>query len=209
MRRTESLVSLDISYSGLGMCWLPLDLVDGTDIRWRNTRFETAPKQPMTTASRAILAREVRRFVRTIEGLIGPVRGVWAESLPPLRAHQIIPLAKLHATIEDELLNDLKLELRYANQSSARKLLYGIGRPPMGLTSTQRKAWLFEPLKLAGAPIKNADEGDALCAGNFALSELERPCLTYLLGTPVEKTKKPKPAPVVHPIDYGEEGAAE
>lgn len=180
---TDSIVALDISYSGLGMCGLPLDLVQGTDVTWRRALFATAPKQAVTANSRRILAQDVRVFVARVAIHIGPVRAVFAENVPN-SGFQIVNLAKLHALIELEL-QDLGLELQVANQSTARKFVFGRGTPPRGLSDTQKKAWVFEPLRLAGAPVSNHNEADALVAGMFGLSELGAPCLAGLL-TPRE-----------------------
>lgn len=176
---TDSLVALDISYSGLGMCGLPLDLVQGTDVTWRRALFETADPQRISPNARRILARDVRTFVVKARSLIGPVRAVFAENVPN-SGFQIVNLAKLHALIELEL-QDLGLELQVANQSTARKFVLGRGSPPTGLTGAQKKAWVTEPLKLAGAPVSNHNEADALVAGMFGLSELGAPCLAGLL----------------------------
>ncbi len=175
----DSLVALDISYNGLGMVGLPLDLVQGTDVTWRRALFATAPKQSVSPAARRILARDVRTFVVRAQSLIGPVRGVWAENVPN-SGFQIVNLAKLHALIELEL-QDLGLELQVANQSTARKVVLGRGTPARGLSGKEKKAWVTEPLKLAGAPIANHNEADALVAGMFGLSELGAPCLAGLL----------------------------
>lgn len=180
--RIESIVSLDISYGGMAGCGLPLNLVDGGVARWDRALFWTAEKQTVSLAARRILARDVRTFVARVQALIGPIRGVWVENVPH-SGHRIVDLAKLHGHIEIEL-GDMGLEMQQANQSSARKFVLGRGRPPDGSSATEKKAWITEPLKLAGAPVANHNEADALVGGLFALSECAVPTLCQLLGPP-------------------------
>lgn len=179
------IAGLDISYSSLGMCVLPSDLIDGGQWDWRRVAFRTCARQPMTPAGRDQLALDVRVFL-----IRHGVRRVFAENIPHTGFHTL-DLAKLHAIIERELYRECGgLEMEIANQSTARKLMFGRGRPAQGLSDKEKKAWVTEPLRLMGAPFANHDEADALVSANFALSECGAPCFVNLLGEPDAKRAK-------------------
>ena len=146
----DLIVGLDLSYGGLGACAVPVDFASHGDVNWSRMVFKTMEEQTVSIGAREILARDVRTFIRSFGGA---VKAVWAEDVPR-SGHQIIALAKLAAIVELDLLRDLGIELQFANQSSARLLMFGRGRAPEGLTKTQRKAWVTEPLALAGAQFR-------------------------------------------------------
>ena len=182
-------LGLDLSVRALGLC-----AVESTwDLRWDRTRACTL-EVPLTadeigrahTLRLMALARDVRVFAVRVGAT-----DVWAEDIgffDRTRIKSAIQLAELRSAVRVELERECGLTLRFVQSSSARKLLYGV-QPPKGLSYGQRKAWLLEPLRLAGAPFEDDAQGDAFCVANYALSELGAPCLAHILGTPELKPK--------------------
>ena len=172
----DVVLGIDLSMRGLGLCAVPTDW----DRDFRRVRAITLAVPLRKDAT-------IREQIERLGSLSSDVR-TWAgracathafvESYAYGMTTMAHTLGELGGVIKLEL-SRAGLQVAASNQSSARKLLYG-RTPPRGITGTQRKAWLYEPLRLCGLPLVDHDQGDAFCAANWGLSELGAPCLAGL-----------------------------
>jgi hypothetical protein len=183
----DVVLGIDLSLVGLGLCAIPTDW----DLNMKRVRAVTLTYPLPKGATTRQLMERLRALsldVRTFAIRVG-ARMAWIESYAYSMSSMAHSLGELGGVVKLELWRECGLDVQIANQSSARKLMYG-RMPPRGMTQTQRKGWLLEPLKLAGAPVEDHNQGDALVVANYGLSELGAPCLAQLLGLPEEKPKR-------------------
>lgn len=182
----DVVLGIDLSLVGLGLCAIPTGW--DRDVRLIRSVTLTYPlRKAATTREHVERLRALSMDVRTWAIRMG-VTHAFMESYAYSMATMAHSIGELGGVVRLELLRERNLDVQFANQSSARKFMYG-RIPPRGLTQTQRKAWLLEPLKLMGAPVEDHNQGDALVVANYGLSELGAPCLAHILGTPEEKPK--------------------
>jgi hypothetical protein len=184
--REPVVAALDLSFSGLGAVVAP----KSWDRRWSRVLASTFTFPLKKNATERDHTKRIRQLVRDVCTWL-----VWAgvaphstepvtiEDLPSGRAFSIVPLAELRGVMRDELLSGFGVDVVFAPQAEARKLLYGT-TPPRGLTPGDRKRWLLDPLHAAGAHFDDDNQGDAFCAMNWRMHELGIPCYLHLLGTP-------------------------
>lgn len=175
------IVGLDLSLRGTGAVAIP----PSWDLDFTRVHAESfGVDLPAARTTREVTARlrDISRDLREWCIRIG-ARHVWIEDLPTHAAFNIVPLAELRGVVRLELLDQAQLDVRFVNQSSARKLLLG------KLPPNDRKRHVVEALKAAGARFRDSDQADAFTAANAALHELGVPCFTNLLWQPEVKVK--------------------
>lgn len=187
----DVVLGIDLSLRGLGLCAVPTDW-DLDPRRVRAVTLAVPLRKDATTREQVERLRSLALDVRTWAVRVGATRA-WVESYAFNMAHGAHYLAELGGVVKLELMRECGLDIAVANMSSARKLLYG-RIPPRGIPQAQRKAWLLEPLRLAGLQLDNDNEGDAFCVANWGLSELGAPCFAQLLGVPEAKPKRRRKA---------------
>ncbi|HEY8947186.1 MAG TPA: hypothetical protein VIM73_23240 [Polyangiaceae bacterium] len=176
-----SAVGLDLSLAGLGVCAVPLDW----DLRPELVRAKTLGVSLSRGASvrdHTLRLMALARDVRTVLVYYG-ARHVAIEDIGHFgrsKAATGIELAELRGVIRVEL-EQIGIEPHFVGATDARTLLYGQD-VPRRLTPTNRKSWLFEPLKLCGLPLADHNQGDAFAVANWMLSEIGAPCLAGLLA---------------------------
>jgi hypothetical protein len=102
-------------------------------------------------------------------------------------------LGEIGGVIKLDLWREKRIAVQTANQGAARKFVYGM-TPPRGMKDVQRKAWLFEPIRLAGLPVEDHNQSDAAVVAMYGLSELGAPTFCHLLGEPEVKAKRARKA---------------
>lgn len=180
--REPAVLGVDLSLRGLGLFVCPL----GWDMCWERCSAETLgvdlPKGA-TEQQRVMRLRDLMLDVRTF-AVYHAVRHVFVESYAYGMNTSAHSLGELGGVVKLELLRELPgVTIATANQGAARKLVFGCA-PPKGLTDKARKAWVLEPLLLAGAKLRDHDQGDALVACHWGLAQLGAPHLQNLLGSP-------------------------
>jgi Holliday junction resolvasome RuvABC endonuclease subunit len=177
------IAGLDISLTGLGAV-----VVDANwDMRFSTVErasFGVALRKDASTREVTDRLRNIARDVRVWLIRTGATALV-AEDLPPhAKGFSMVPLAELRGVLRLELLDQAGLDMKFVNQSTARKIL--LGRLPQ----TERKKHVVEALRAAGADFDDADQADAFCTVNAVLDDHEIPCLRNLLWQPELKPKK-------------------
>ena len=184
--------ALDLSLAGLGVVCGPTDW-DGDFKRLHSASFGVSLKKHASSREVTMRLINLCRDVRTWLIRHG-VGAVVAERLPTHGRH-LGPLGELHGCMRRELLVECGLDLEFIKISTARTLLYGL-LPPRGLTPTQRKRWLVEPVRAAGGRFDDHDQTDAFCVWNAAVADFGGYHLKHLLGSPEPKkskrTKRPR-----------------
>lgn len=161
----------------------------GWDMRMERVRFRTlgcSLEKRATEREKTLRLVRLARDFRAAAIYYGAT-SVWLEDLPTHGVYGVVGLAELRGVLRVEM-EEAGIPVHFVQAPQARRLLYG-RQPPRGLTQSQRKAWLLEPLRLAGLSLDDDAQADAFCVANYALSELGSPCLAHILGTPELKPK--------------------
>ncbi len=182
-------LGIDLSLVGLGLCAIPTTW--GYDRgRIRAVTLSYPLHKGATTREQVkrlhVLSRDVAKFARSVGAT-----HAWMESYAFSRNTMAHSLGELGGVVRLGLAIACRLDVQFANQGSARKLVYG-QCPPRGMSDTERKAWLLEPLLRAGLKLDDHNQGDAAVVAMWGLNALGAPCLDYLVGAPPSQMKRPR-----------------
>jgi len=185
----HTILALDMSLTACGATCARTDW-DGRRelVRFREPFGYELPKTA-TPRERTLRMVGIARDIRML-AVYYKATEVWAEGLPH-RGFNLQSLAELRGIVRAELELECGLALQLVPPAKARRLLYG-RQPPQGLSDTQRKAWLLEPLKLAGFPFVHDAQSDAFCVLNHAMAEHGAFHLQELCGPPPVPSKARK-----------------
>lgn len=183
----ESILGIDLSLRALGLFACPIDY----DGNWSRANAVTLGVDLPKGASAIQYVERLRMLtVDVVEfAYRNAVTIAFVESYAFDMTTMAHSLGEIGGVIKLALWKEKRIEVKTANQNSARKLVFG-RCPPKGMTQSQRKAWLFEPLKLAGLPVGDHNQGDAAVVAVFGMHELGIPTIGGLLGEPEVKAKR-------------------
>jgi Holliday junction resolvasome RuvABC endonuclease subunit len=189
--RPESILGIDASLRALGAFVIPCDW----DMRPERCKGYTLGVDLPKNASPQQLVERLRMLSVDLVTIVHKhnVRHVWIESYAYGMNTAAHSLGELGGVIKVDLWRETRIVVETGNQSAARKFVYG-QMPPRGVGDAQRKAWLFEPLKLAGLPVADHNQSDAAVQALFGADLLGIPVPCNLLGPAEPKAKRSKKA---------------
>lgn len=180
-------LGMDLSLVGFGLCAIPTTWgYDRGNVRAITLTYPL-PRGASTrdqVERLRVLARDVEKFARQVGAT-----HAWMESYAFSMNTMAHTLGELGGVVRLGLAVNCNLDVKFANQGTARKLVYG-QTPPRGMTQTERKRWLLEPLERAGLVLEDHNQGDAAVVAMYGLNELGAPCLANLVGPPPSQLKK-------------------
>lgn len=189
MTKPTVAMGIDLSLRGLGVAVIPA----AWDLDPRRAKAHTLGLDLKRDASPAERVERLEKLVNDVSECVRHygVTHAWVESYAFNQTSMAHSLGEIGGAVKLDLYRRFRIVVQTANQTRARHLVYG-QLPPRGITDKQRKAWLLEPLRLAGLTLDDHNQGDAFVAVSFGLLELGAPALTNLLGPAPKKPKAPR-----------------